>query len=157
MAGELIAGLGIFKSMFDVAKGLKDINDATIRNAAVIELQEKILTAREQQSALAERIGELEAQVASFEKWETEKGRYQLNSLPPGAHVYTLKPDMAAGEPAHHICQTCYQNGQKSILHQTETHNGIYHLKCNECESDLKVGHFKAPAVRGSPGGNWMT
>ena len=60
MAAELIAGLSIFKSMMDMAKGLKDINDAAIRNAAVIELNEKIRTAQAQQTTLVARIGELE-------------------------------------------------------------------------------------------------
>ncbi len=52
MAAGLIAGLRLFKTMLDTAKGLKDINDAATRNAAVIELQEHILTAREKQTAL---------------------------------------------------------------------------------------------------------
>ena len=47
MASELIAGLGLFKTMLDMAKGLKDISDAAVRNAAVIDLQEKILAARD--------------------------------------------------------------------------------------------------------------
>jgi Mg2+ and Co2+ transporter CorA len=67
MVAEVFAGLSAFKTMFDMAKGLKDINDAAIRNGAVIELQEKILAARESQSAALERIGELEKKVASFE------------------------------------------------------------------------------------------
>ena len=45
MVGEVFAGIGALKTAFDIAKGLKDIDDATRRNAAVIELQEKILTA----------------------------------------------------------------------------------------------------------------
>lgn len=63
MAGELIAGLSIFKSLYDSAKALKDINDAAIRNGAVIELQEKILAAREAQAILLERIRELEEEA----------------------------------------------------------------------------------------------
>jgi hypothetical protein len=47
MAGEIFAGLSAIKTAFDIAKGLKDIDDATRRNAAVIELQEKILAAQE--------------------------------------------------------------------------------------------------------------
>jgi len=35
---------------FDIAKGLKDIDDAARRNAAVIELQERILSAQQSQS-----------------------------------------------------------------------------------------------------------
>jgi hypothetical protein len=50
MAGEIFAGLSAIKAALDLAKGLKDINDATVRNRAVIELREKILAAREAQS-----------------------------------------------------------------------------------------------------------
>ncbi len=51
MVAEVFAGLGAIKTAFDLAKGLKDIDDATRRNAAVIKLQEKILDAQQAQSA----------------------------------------------------------------------------------------------------------
>ena len=35
MAAEIIAGLGALKTAFDIAKGLKDIDNAVSRNAAV--------------------------------------------------------------------------------------------------------------------------
>ena len=41
MVGEALAGLGALKTAFDLAKGLKEIDDAARRNAAVIELQQK--------------------------------------------------------------------------------------------------------------------
>ena len=160
MVSEVIAGIGLFKSMFDIAKGLKNMNDATVRNAAVIELQEQILSAQEQQTALVERVSDLEKEMTRFETWETEKQRYKLEALPPGVHVYTLEEEMAAGEPTHHICQTCYQCGMKSILHQSAPNNGIYRLECKECGADLRVGHFQAPQIdRGGGGGgpnSWM-
>ena len=81
MAAELITGLGIFKSLYNSAKALKNINDATVRNEAVIELQEKILAAQEAQTMLLDRVGELEKKVASFETWEREKQRYERKSL----------------------------------------------------------------------------
>ena len=55
MIGEFITGLGL--------SALKEVNDATVRIAVVIELQESILTAREKQTALIERVKELEQQV----------------------------------------------------------------------------------------------
>ena len=64
--------------MLDIAKGLKDINDAAARNLAVIELQEKILAAHTAQAALVERVGELEKEMARFETWDAEKQRYRL-------------------------------------------------------------------------------
>lgn len=116
MAAELIAGLGIFKSMLDTAKGLKDINDTAIRNTAIIELQEHILTAREKQATLLERVSNLEKEVADFEAWDAEKQRYNLTDFGGGTFAYTLKPEAGEGEPAHSICAACYQKGHKSIL-----------------------------------------
>ena len=107
MLGEAAMGLSALKTAFDIAKGLKDIDDATRRNAAVIELQEKILSAQSEQSALIERIRALEAKMATVETWNTEKQRYQLKRLPPGIFVYELKFEMAAGEPAHSLCEKC--------------------------------------------------
>src|SRR6185503_3530269 len=73
MVGEAIAGLGAVKTAFDLARGLKDISDATIRNGAIIELQEKILTAQQAQATLIERIDQLEKEVAGFEAWDAQK------------------------------------------------------------------------------------
>jgi hypothetical protein len=41
MASELLAGLGVFKTIYEFANALKEINDASVRNTAVIELQKK--------------------------------------------------------------------------------------------------------------------
>src|SRR6516162_2494056 len=103
MVGEVFAGLGAIKTAFDIAKGLKDIDDAARRNAAVIELQEKILTAQQAQMALVERIDELEKEVASFEAWAREKKRYKLTDYGGGTFAYALKPEEAQGEPPHRI------------------------------------------------------
>ena len=54
MVAEVFVGLGSIKAAFDIAKGLKDIDDATRRNTAIIELQEKILSAQAEQSELIE-------------------------------------------------------------------------------------------------------
>jgi hypothetical protein len=118
MVGEFLTGLGALKTAFDIAKGLKDIDDATRRNAAVIELQEKILAAREAQSALLDRVGDLEKEVASFEKWDAEQQRYELKQLAHGgaAFAYALKSGAQPSEPFHCICATCYQRRIKSIL-----------------------------------------
>ena len=60
MVAEVYAGIGAIKAAFDLTKGLKDIHDAAIRNAAVIELQEKILAAQAAQLTLIDRVRELD-------------------------------------------------------------------------------------------------
>ena len=96
--------------MFDTVKVLKEVNDATVRNAVVIELQESILTAREQQTALIERVKELEQQFARHERWDEEKQRYELRVFGHRAFAHALKPDAAKGEAM------CYERGIKSVL-----------------------------------------
>ena len=99
MAVDIITGLGIFKTLFDSAKGLKDINDTAVRNTAVVELQEKILAAQAQQAALIEHVHELEKEVARFETWETEKQRYQLHDFGGRTFAYVLKPTFPIYHP----------------------------------------------------------
>lgn len=145
MAAELLTGLSIFKTLFDSAKGLKDINDAAIRNGAVVELQEKILAAQAQQTALVERISELEAEVARFEAWETEKERYQLTNHGGDTFTYALKAGMEAGEPHHRICATCYQQRRKSILQSQGFFSGREKVACMPCQTTLMLGQVNRP------------
>jgi|HubBroStandDraft_6_1064221.scaffolds.fasta_scaffold138185_2 hypothetical protein len=116
MVAEAFAGLSAIKTAFDLAKGLKDIDDATRRNAAVIELQEKILTAQVAQSALLERIGELEKEVAHFETWDRDKERYELKDFGWGAFALMLKPEERGAKPPHWICTNCYEHKHIATL-----------------------------------------
>jgi DNA-directed RNA polymerase subunit M/transcription elongation factor TFIIS len=115
MVGEaLAAGLS---AAFDIARGLKDIDDAARRNAAVLELQVKILAAQSDQAVLVERLGALEKELARLKDWETEKARYQLTDFGENTFAYSLKPEAALGEPPHRLCPTCYDlKRQKSVL-----------------------------------------
>lgn len=139
MVAEVFAGLSALKSAFDIAKGLKDIDDATRRNAAVIELQEKILAAQQAQSTLVKTVGDLEAEVASLKNWEADKARYQLAELAPGIVVLAIKELMRNGEPFHRICANCASNGKKSYLQQHIRGTSVDRYKCNSCGEDLTV------------------
>ena len=152
MASEILAGFGAFKAMLDIAKGLKDISDATIRNAVAIELQEKILIAQEEQSALIERVRELEIQVAEFETWDAEKQRYELTDFGGGTLAYVLKPSVTGVEPPHRICPACYQSGHKSILQSSgPVATGQKKYACPACKTDFFFGEYKSQVtpVRG--------
>jgi hypothetical protein len=135
MVGEAIAGLSAIKTAFDLAKGLKDISDAANRNAAVIELQEKILTAQQAQAALVERISELEKQVANFEAWDTEKEKYELKPVGDHGIVYMLKPSARGTEPPHWLCPNCYEQRKKSYLQKAPIHGGLY--VCQPCKTNI--------------------
>ena len=138
VAAEVYAGLGALKTAFDIAKGLKDIDNATSRNAAVIELQEKILSAQTEQADLVERVRELKKEVADLKAWDADKARYQLKNIQPGVTVYALKEGMENGELPHYLCPTCYQRGQRSILQKETLSVGKVVVQvCHECGTDL--------------------
>jgi hypothetical protein len=151
---ELLTGLGIFKTLFDTAKGLKDINDAAVRNAAIVELQEKIFAAQNQQAALIERVGELEEEMARMKAWEAEKERYELVELSPGVLARAVKESMRGAEPPHYICADCYEDGKKRHLQSNGPSDGIERLRCHGCKTELVVrfgGHRPPRIVREPP------
>jgi hypothetical protein len=134
MISEAMMGASALKTAFDMAKALKDIDDRTRRNDAVIELQEKILGAQTSQAALIQQVGELEKEVAALKAWDADKQRYRLSELKPGVLAYAPKEGMENGEPAHNLCSSCYQHGFKSILVSATWNPGRCHvLVCNDC------------------------
>jgi hypothetical protein len=127
------------KTAFDMAKALKDIDDRTRRNDAVIELQEKILGAQTAQAALIQEVGELEKEMTALKAWDADKKRYELKDLGRGFYAYVPKQGMEEGEPPHGICANCYQKGFKSIL-QSSGHPVVYDRSwdCPGCKTKIK-------------------
>jgi hypothetical protein len=139
MAGEIIAGLSAFKTMFDIATSLKGMNDAAIRNKAVAELGEQIIAAQTRYATAAEQIRELEEKLRRMETWEAQKQRYELKDLKRGFFAYILKEGQENDEPAQAICTNCYKDGIKSILQcggQTNVHERTWN--CPECGMSVK-------------------
>jgi hypothetical protein len=146
MVAEVFAGLGALKTAFDIAKGLKDIDDAARRNAAVIELQEKILSAQQSQSALIETVGNLENEVARLKAWEADKARYQLTEIGPGMVAFSIKEGMRNGEPFHRICANCCAGGKKSYLQQHSSGPYFDGYKCNSCGEEFGISKGTPPS-----------
>ena len=132
MVAEVFAGLGALKSAFDIARGIKDLDDAAKRNAAVIGLQQTILTAQQAQAALLEEMDRLKKENA-VKEWEVGKDDYQLIKLGNETFVYTMKLSNS-GDPAHHLCPNCFTDRKKSILQKSVTHVGRWTVyACNRC------------------------
>jgi hypothetical protein len=151
MAVDVISSLGAFKTMLDLAKGLKDSNDATIRNAAVIELQGKILAAQAEQSELIERNRELEKELARLKGWDAEKQRYELVQIAPGVVAYAQNASVCDREPFHYLCANCYSAGKKSFLQQPGFGPDTVRYKCNTCGEALTIQKDSAPSLAIDP------
>jgi len=135
MVGEVFAGIGGFKAMMDIAKMLIGANQTAAVNAAVIDLQSKILSAQEEYSTLLGKVAELETEVARLKAWDGEKQRYELKKQgDTEVLAYTLKEGVEPAEPAHSICPDCYQRRQKSLLQkETRGHGQEIALTCQVC------------------------
>jgi hypothetical protein len=145
MAADFIASLGAVKTAFDLARGLKDINDAALRNAAVIELQEKILAAQAAQLDLVQRVNDLENDLARLKTWEAEKERYELKQVAPGAMVYVPKESLRGDEPIHWLCANCFQNGKKRFLQESRGDASFVYHKCQECGGEIRIRKPPSP------------
>ena len=145
LVGEIFAGISALKAAFDMTKTLSDMSDAAKRDRLSINLQKEILSAQAAQMELVDEVSALKAELASFEKWETEKERYKLCQVSLGSLAYVLKKERADGEPAHWICAHCYQQRKRFFLQdagQAEKSGPDIskHLwKCPSCSCGIKV------------------
>jgi hypothetical protein len=141
-----------FKAVRESAKALVTIHDASVIRAKVIELNTQITTAQESalsalsdQFSLLERIGDLEKQVTEFEKWETQKQKYELKIVARGATVYALKESEYGSEPPHWICTTCYQQRKNSVFQyagpaaQSGADFNKMKWRCAPCGMEIRV------------------
>ena len=141
-----VAGLMTsLRSVVEITKAMKDVSDANLIQTKVFELTREIMAAQScameaqtAQSDLLRRIRELEEEKSKLEAWNAEKSRYELKSIQPGVHVYTLKQGMESGEELHYVCPTCCNRGQKSILQQETRYPGMVVMQvCHECGTEL--------------------
>ena len=73
MVGEaIVGGISLFNSIYNALKEIKDMNDAVARNAAVIDLLDKLMTAKSDYLFIQERVGELEQEIKRFGKHGSE-------------------------------------------------------------------------------------
>lgn len=144
---EISAGLSGLKAAKEILQALQGIKSATELNAVKIDLQGHILeaqqglfAAQQLEAESARRIAELESEIVGLKEWAAERERYELKRYHPGALAYSLKPQMAQGEPPHRLCTHCFHAGKKSILHAGGVERGYRVHRCIPCKSELLMG-----------------
>lgn len=138
---DIAAGYTALQAALGIAKGLKDIDDQVKLNAAIIELQGKILEGQEATTEARNRLRELEAKLDEREAWDAKAARYALKDYGEGTFAYELKPNQANGEPIHRACPNCFENKRRSILQfQFRSDNGQDHYKCTACNHEFEFG-----------------
>ncbi|AWF66790.1 TPA: hypothetical protein ACXJEI_001358 [Pseudomonas aeruginosa] len=136
--GGIKAATDITQSMLTLKTDAAVTTKVVELNGVLLGLQSQLNSAHADQTTLTRRIGELEAEIAQFKRWEQEKERYQLHQTEAGGLVYRIKPEVQGTEPLHYICADCYQKAVKTILQPGD--EGYYTvLKCHPCGSSVRV------------------
>lgn len=140
------SALASTKLAFEIAKSLLGLRDAAVIQSKVIELQSVILSAQQSaleaqasQSALTDRIRELEEKVARMETWDADNEKYELAAIVPGIFGVRLKQEARDTAPAHWLCARCYERRIKTVLQFQPVPGRMTVVKCTECKSDLLV------------------
>ncbi len=158
MYSEITAAIQSTKTVIELVKAAHGLSNYSELLTAVTAVQIKLtdaiasaLSSQEKQAALAERVRELEKQIAEIEDWKSQIRRYALFQLPTGALAYALKPGMENGEPMHYLCTACVDKKKRTIL---QPKGRLLH--CPECNSNIAVR--EAPPVNiDRSGGSWMS
>jgi DNA-directed RNA polymerase subunit RPC12/RpoP len=158
MYSEIVAAIQSTKTAIDLVKAANGLSNYSELLTAVTAVQIKLtdaiaseLASQEKQAAFAERVRELEKQLAEIEDWKNQIQRYALFQFTTGVLAYALKPGHENGEPMHYLCTACMDRKKKTTLQP----HGRY-LHCPECKTDIAIEKAK-PINYGGRGGSWMT
>ena len=139
--GQIAAAVGSLKAAGDIAQGLISLKTMTEVQTIAIKLNQQLIAAQHQifaanaaQTALVERVRELEGQIAAMKNWDAEKQRYKLVTPHNGVTVYALQKAMSNGEPPHYICANCFQDGKRAILAYSTSKDGFIAIVCAACK-----------------------
>ena len=145
MYSEIVAAVQSVKTLGELVKAANGLSNYTEFVSAVSEVSAKLMDAtavalasQEKQSALANRIVELENQLREIENWEGQIRRYRLHQFATGTLGYALQQEMQNGEPLHYLCATCVDKKQISKLQVQRSS----FLMCHSCKAEIR---FKIP------------
>lgn len=137
---DIATGYAALSSAFEIAKGLKNIDDRVKLNAAVIELQEKILSAQQASTESKSKLAEMERRLGELEEWESTAKRYALKDFGCQTFAYQSKAESLNGGPSHLACPNCFQMKRLSVLQYHDTYYGRKQFWCLACSSKIDLG-----------------
>lgn len=137
---DIGTGYAALSSAFEIAKGLKNIDDRVKLNAAVIELQEKILSAQQAATDAKSRMQEMERQIEAFDDWKSVASRYALKDFGCQTYAYQAIPETLGKEPPHLACPNCFRERRLSVIQYVDTFYGRKRFQCLACDKSVDLG-----------------
>jgi hypothetical protein len=158
-AGAAVSSLN---AAFNLTKTFLDVQGAVKVQAKVVELQSQILsaqqsamTAQQTQTALIDRVKDLEAEVARLKKWDTDKDQYHLEQVGSAGFVYSPKAEPDEANPNHWLCVHCFERGQRALLQdqgRVRDDPGVVGYICPSCKTTTRARYTHSPQSRGKVG-----
>ena len=137
---DIATGYSALTAAFEIAKGIKNIDDRVKLNAAVIELQEKILSAQQAATEAKARMQEMERRIQTFDDWAETESRYALKNFGCQTYAYEAKSEHLNELPQHLACPNCFRERRLSILQYDGDYWGKKKFKCLACSKDIDLG-----------------
>ena len=146
------------KNLFDLSKAALDVAGSVKAQSKVIELQSQILSiqhsalaASETQTALLNRIKQLESEIGRLKEWDADKDKYRFEDVGAGAFVYSPKAEPTATEPNHWLCVKCFDGKQRAVLQNQgrSKSSDLSVFGCPTCKSTINVQLRRGPHNRG--------
>ena len=149
-----ITGLtAALKSAAEITKAMTEASDPGQIRTKIFELTREIISAQSctittqsSQFELLQSKRGLEEEITRLKAWNTEKYRYELRNVAPGAVAYVLKETMRGSEPVHWICANCFQSGKKRFLNESHSDLHFDYHKCQECAGKIRIRKASSPA-----------
>jgi hypothetical protein len=168
MIPELISAAASVKALNDILKASFDLhtfNQVTTAlskvNADLMNAQAAALKAQGEQAQLAEKVRELESQLAAAARWESVSQKYKLRALVPEVYVYEYVATAWDSEPSHFACPNCFQQRERSSLQLRNSSDRAKWYQCLRCQTTLRADNpdyqpptYDAPSASGPYG--WM-
>ena len=131
---ELATALSSARAALDLLQiGLKARDDAKVQEATealrarLLDVTDRAMLFQDRNAALMEANAVQRDRIRDLERQVEDRARYALHELRPGAFAYALSPAHAGvGNPAHYLCQPCYDKGVKSMLRYSEGHDWVH-------------------------------
>jgi hypothetical protein len=118
---EIAAALSGIKGAIEIAKAALDARDDAKAKAAIADMMGLLLEANTSALAMSSEARKLSAdldtamrELRQLQERQREREKYELHEVARGRFVYRSQV-----EPAHYLCQNCFDTGVKSVLRLT--------------------------------------
>ena len=131
------------KTASEMGKTILELRDGEKIRAAVfdlrtqlMDLQERMLIAKEEQMRLLVRVAELEQERSEKGEQAKKRARYERHQFEVTGHVaYRLRAEFRTEEPDHYLCSNCLEKDDAYIT----LHGRDKVLSCPACNTSIRV------------------